>query len=131
VSIAAETDTLSFMRYKNTNPGGIVYSTQFGSMCPACARPVSQCVCGKDQAAPAGDGIVRVGYETKGRKGRGVTIVSGVRMTADELKNLARELKTRCGAGGTVKDWTIEIQGDHRDKVVADLQTRGFTVKRK
>jgi translation initiation factor 1 len=119
------------MRYKNTNPGGIVYSTQFGSMCPACARPVSQCVCGKDQAAPAGDGIVRVGYETKGRKGKAVTIVSGLRMTADELKNLARELKTRCGAGGTVKDWTIEIQGDHRDKVVADLQTRGFTVKRK
>jgi translation initiation factor 1 len=119
------------MRYKNSNPGGIVYSTEFGSMCPACARPVGQCVCGKDQSAPAGDGIVRVGYETKGRKGRGVTIVSGVRMTADQLKDLARELKTRCGAGGTVKDWTIEIQGDHRDKLVAELQSRGFTVKRK
>jgi translation initiation factor 1 len=60
-----------------------------------------------------------------------VTIVSGVRMTADDLKNLARELKTRCGAGGTVKDWTIEIQGDHRDKLVAELQSRGFAVKRK
>jgi translation initiation factor 1 len=119
------------MRYKNTNPGGIVYSTEFGSMCPACARPVTECVCGKDPTAPAGDGIVRVGYETKGRKGKAVTIVSGVRMTADELKNLARELKTRCGAGGTVKDWTIEIQGDHRDKLVAELQARGFAVKRK
>jgi translation initiation factor 1 len=104
------------MRYKNSNPGGIVYSTEFGSMCPACARPVAECVCGKDQAAPAGDGIVRVGYETKGRKGKAVTIVSGLRMTADDLKTIARELKT---------------QGDHRDKLVAELQSRGFTVKRK
>lgn len=119
------------MQDKKNQPSGIVYSTEFGSMCPACARPVGECVCAKNATAPAGDGIVRVGYETKGRKGKAVTIVSGVPMTADQLKNLARELKTRCGAGGTIKDWTIEIQGDHRDKLVADLQSRGFTVKQK
>ena len=119
------------MQDKKNHPSGIVYSTQFGSMCPACARPVGECVCGKNAAAPAGDGIVRVGYETKGRKGKAVTIVSGVRDDRRRTQNLARELKTRCGAGGTVKDWTIEIQGDHRDKLVAELQSRGFTVKRK
>jgi translation initiation factor 1 len=119
------------MQDKKNHPCGIVYSTEFGSMCPACARPVGQCVCGKDPTAPAGDGIVRVGYETKGRKGKGVTIVTGLQGNGEQIKELARELKTRCGAGGTVKDWTLEIQGDHRDKLVADLQSRGFTVKRK
>ncbi|NLH16223.1 MAG: translation initiation factor Sui1 [Phycisphaerae bacterium] len=119
------------MQNKNHQPSGIVYSTDFGSMCPACARPIAECVCRKNEAAPAGDGIVRIWLDTKGRKGKAVTVVSGLQGNAEQIKELARELKTRCGAGGTVKDWTIEIQGDHRDKLVAELQSRGFTVKRK
>jgi len=119
------------MQDKKSHPSGIVYSTEFGSMCPACARPLAKCVFGKNTTAPAGDGIVRVGYETSGRKGKGVTLISGLQGPAEQLKEIARELKTKCGAGGTVKDWTIEIQGDHRDKLIAELQSRGHKVKRK
>jgi translation initiation factor 1 len=77
-----------------------------------------------------GDGIVRVSRETKGRKGAGVTVITGVPLAGDALKSLAKELKSGCGSGGTVKDGTIEIQGDHRDSVVAELARRGFKAKR-
>jgi translation initiation factor 1 len=119
------------MRYNKTNQGGLVYSTEFGTMCPGCSKPIAECVCRHNQSVPVGDGIVRVGFETKGRKGKGVTVISGLMMTTDELKDLAREFKTRCGTGGTVKEGTIEIQGDHRDRLIAELQSRGYTVRRK
>lgn len=119
------------MRYNKTNQGGLVYSTESGSMCPACSKPIAECVCAQNQTLPAGDGIVRVGYETKGRKGKGVTVISGLMMKTDQLKDLAREFKTRCGTGGTVKEGTIEIQGDHRGRLIAELQSRGYIVKRK
>ena len=107
-----------------------VYSSDGGRMCPDCAHPVGDCACGrKSNAAPA-DGVVRVARETKGRKGKGVTIVTGVPLDGPELADLAKQLKNRCGAGGTVKNGVIEIQGDHRDRVVAELQGRGWTVKK-
>jgi translation initiation factor 1 len=71
-----------------------------------------------------------VGRETKGRKGAGVTVVSGVPLASEALKALASELKARCGSGGTLKDGVIEIQGDHRDALLAELAKRGWTVKR-
>ena len=80
--------------------------------------------------APRGDGIVRVRRETQGRGGKTVTTVSGVGLAEDALRELAGELKRRCGTGGSVKDYVIEIQGDHRDAVVAELERRGYTVKR-
>ena len=58
--------------------GDLVYSTEPGTMCPACCRPVAACACGRQKATPAGDGIVRVGRETQGRKGKGVTVITGV-----------------------------------------------------
>jgi len=73
---------------------------------------------------------VRVGRETKGRAGKGVTIVTGVPLGGDDLARLAGELKKRCGSGGTIKEGTIEIQGDHRDTLVAELERRGWKVKR-
>ena len=79
--------------------------------------------------APA-DGIVRVGRETKGRKGKGVTILTGLPVSGQELEALARELKALCGAGGTVRDGVVEIQGDHRDRLVRALEDRGWRVKR-
>ena len=79
--------------------------------------------------APA-DGIVRVGRETKGRKGKGVTILTGLPVRGDDLDALARELKALCGAGGTVRDGVVEIQGDHRDRLVRALQEKGWRVKR-
>jgi translation initiation factor 1 len=79
---------------------------------------------------PRGDGTVRVSRETKGRKGKGVSLVSGVPLGAEALAALAKELKQRCGTGGTVKDGVIEIQGDHRDRLIEELQSRGHRVKR-
>jgi translation initiation factor 1 len=73
---------------------------------------------------------VRVGRETKGRGGKGVSVITGLRLSAAELEAMAKELKRRCGTGGTVKDGTIEIQGDHRDTLVAWLRERGFDAKR-
>lgn len=110
--------------------GGLVYSTELGRTCPDCRRPVAECRCAAGARPPAGDGVVRVGRETKGRKGAGVTVITGVPLAGGELAALAKALKQRCGAGGTVKDGAIELQGDHRDLAVTELRQRGFTVKR-
>src|SRR5690348_11243653 len=75
------------------------------------------------------DGWVRVSRETKGRKGKGVTLVSGLRLAPAELDALCRELKQRCGAGGGVKAGVVELQGDHREVVLAELTARGFKAK--
>ena len=83
-----------------------------------------------EQAAQASDGIVRVGRSTKGRGGKTVSTVTGVPLEADALRALAGELKRRCGTGGALKDGVIEIQGDHRDTLVAELEARGYRVKR-
>ena len=78
----------------------------------------------------AGDGIVRVGRETKGRKGKCVTLVTGISLDPDGFRDLTRQLKQRCGTGGTVKAGVIQIQGDHRDALVEELKARGYRVKR-
>ena len=77
-----------------------------------------------------GDGIVRVGRVTKGCRGKGLTVITGIPLDHDGLINLARQLKQKCGAGGTVKDGVVEIQGDHRDLLVEELKKRGYAVKR-
>lgn len=79
--------------------------------------------------APKGDGIVRIRRETKGRKGKGMTTITGVDLPDTELKKLAKDLKKLCGTGGAVKDGVIEIQGDNRDKIKQVLEQRGFNVK--
>lgn len=109
---------------------GIVYSTAQGRMCPDCGAPVAECRCRKKGAAPKGDGVVRVSRETKGRKGKGVTLITGVPLHPEGLEALAKTLKRRCGSGGTVKEGVIEIQGDHRDAVEAALREEGYRVKR-
>ena len=98
----------------------IVFSTDKGRIKPE----------KKASSAPKGDGIVRVGRETKGRKGKGMTVITGVPLHPEGLKDLAKKLKQKCGTGGTLKGQTIEIQGDHRDLLVADLQALGYTVKK-
>jgi len=100
-------------------------------MCPECRRPSEQCRCKQKAAsAPSGDGAVRVGRQTKGRKGKGVTVVTGLPLVQADLEKLARDLKKKCGSGGTVRDGVIEIQGEHRDTLVEELGRRGYTVKR-
>ena len=108
----------------------LVYSTSEGRICPGCLNPIDRCTCRRKEASPEGDGIVRVSRSSKGRKGKGVTLVTGVSLTGDELKALALKLKRRCGAGGTIKNGTIEIQGGHRDMLVAELTELGYRVKR-
>ena len=112
---------------------GLVYSTESGRMCPECRQPVSACVCkanARAAALPAGDGVVRVSRETKGRGGKGVSLVKGLALDTIALAALGKELKAACGTGGTVKDGVIEIQGDHIERLIALLQAKGHKVKR-
>ena len=118
------------MSQRNRRSAGRVYSTQFGELCGSCERPLASCVCARSSGPGATDGIVRVGRESKGRKGAGVTLITGVPLTGADLARLAKELKRACGSGGTVRDGVIEIQGDQRDKVVPLLDARGWQVKR-
>jgi predicted translation initiation factor SUI1 len=74
--------------------------------------------------------VVRLGRETKGRRGKGVTIVSDVPLDEGGLLELAARLKDRCGTGGTVKDGRIEIQGDQRERLAVVLEGMGYRVKR-
>jgi translation initiation factor 1 len=74
--------------------------------------------------------VVRVSRETAGRKGAGVTVITGLPLNGADLSALASELKKRCGSGGTARDGRIEIQGDHRDLLVTELGQRGYRVKR-
>lgn len=110
--------------------GGLVYSTDAGRMCPGCRQPVAQCACKAAAAVPAGDGIVRVSRETKGRGGKAVTVVKGVALAEAQLVPLGKQLKAACGTGGTVKDGVIEVQGDHVERVMEALKKLGHTVKR-
>lgn len=103
----------------------LVYSTASNSTCPRCHKPLKNCRCqpASKQSVPT-DGIIRISRETKGRKGKGVTLISGVQLKEAELKQLAKQLKTVCGSGGSIKQGVIEIQGDHRQQVKALLENQ-------
>jgi translation initiation factor 1 len=111
---------------------GLVYSTQTGRVrrCQHCGRPLAEngrCPCRAQAARAPGDGVLRVRRETSGRKGKTVTTISGA--APAQAAELARELKRLCGSGGSVVDGVVEIQGDHRAKIVAHLEGRGLQVK--
>jgi translation initiation factor 1 len=110
--------------------GGIVYTTDVGERCPNCLRPVRECVCRRGTPGKATGGAVRVSRETQGRKGKGVTVITGLGLPPAELAALAAELKKLCGSGGSSGDGRIEIQGDHRDRLVEELVRRGWPAKR-
>ncbi|MGH1460412.1 MAG: translation initiation factor Sui1 [Neptuniibacter sp.] len=111
---------------------GLVYSTEKGQLCPGCGEAVEDCKCAEisdQERLKSLDGIVRIRRETSGRKGKGVTTVSGIPLPETELKVLTKKLKKTCGTGGAFKQGIIEIQGDHREKLKALLEKEGFTVK--
>jgi translation initiation factor 1 len=111
---------------KNSRP---VYSTEAGRLCPKCGRSISGCECKNSSQITSGDEIIWISRETKGRKGKGVTLISGFQGTKAELKALGKRLKQLCGTGGTVKDGRIEIQGDLRHKIYQELEDTGYKVK--
>ena len=117
------------MKSRSTS-GGLVYSTDSGRMCPTCRLPQAQCRCSTAPVSTATDGVVRVSRETKGRAGKGVTLVRGLALEPLALAALGKQLKTACGSGGTVKDGVIEVQGDHCVRVLDMLKAQGFVVKR-
>src|SRR5262245_79755 len=111
----------------------VVYSTGQGRLCPECAQPIALCKCRRSApprpAVPA-DQVVRVGRETKGRGGKGVTVIQGLSLGEEALQALATQLKKRCGSGGTVRAGVIEIQGEHRDTLVSELTRLGYRARR-
>jgi translation initiation factor 1 len=119
------------------NDNRLVYSTETGRICSACGKPVSACVCKKKKAVKAhkrqtsypNDGTIRIQREVKGRKGKTVTVVFGLPLENEKLKQFAKALKGRCGAGGSVKDGLIIIQGDHRQTLLDEIKKHGYKVK--
>ncbi|MBJ7538200.1 translation initiation factor [Marinomonas sp. C1424] len=105
----------------------LVYSTDQGRLCPECEQALENCNCQQNQIL--GDGKVSIKLETKGRKGKGVTLVQGLALTLDDMKILGKKLKAQCGTGGAVKDGAIEIQGDNRQKIKELLLKEGFSSK--
>jgi translation initiation factor 1 len=111
----------------------LIYSTESGKICPSCQEPVSECTCKKKKSRSQKnikvDGTIRIQREVKGRKGKTVTTVSAFQLADDDLKDLAAQLKRRCGTGGSVKNGVIIIQGDYRDTLITELKNRGFKAK--
>lgn len=99
----------------------LVYSTATGRIKPKKTKPPASSFQQED--------IVRIRRETKGRRGKGVTTILGLPLQDAELRALVKDLKQRCGAGGSIKGGAIEIQGDHRTLIKAELEERGYRVR--
>lgn len=100
------------------------------SRCPKCGWPADRCACSKAPPAAKKDQRVRVSRSSSGRAGKTVTLVAGLEEGDDSLALLAKKLKARCGAGGTVKNGVIEIQGDHVENVLSVLSSEGYRPKK-
>jgi translation initiation factor 1 len=115
----------------------LVYSSGSGRICPECGNPVLSCTCKKiKEGKPEkntrrfpDDGIIRIMRETKGHGGKTVTIIGNISIDNNQLNDLAKQLKNRCGTGGTIKDKEIIIQGDHRQVILHELTKQGYIAK--
>ena len=107
----------------------LVYSTDpgFAKPCQRCGS--HPCRCPPARSLPPEKQTAHIRREKKGRGGKTVIVVRNLRLTANDLKTLGKQLKQACGSGGTVKDGAIEIQGEHRDKLAAVLEEMGYKVK--
>jgi len=103
------------------------------AICPWCAKPAANCACReiKKVAVPNTGGVVCLRYETKGRKGKGMTLIQGLLLSENSLGELAKRLKQRLGTGGSVKNYVIELQGDQREQAARALGEIGYRVKLK
>lgn len=115
------------------NNSRLVYSTDSGRICPKCGKPTGNCSCKKKKPKLKNniqlDGVIRIRREKKGRKGKTVTSISGFQEGTDDLKQIAKKLKSQCGTGGSIKEGVIIIQGDHRQTIQNELQKQGCKVK--
>jgi translation initiation factor 1 len=108
-----------------------------GRICGKCGKPAAGCLCkkkkpGRAKKLPSGfpdDGIVRIKREVKGRKGKTATVIIGIPLDDNDLKQFAKELKQGCGTGGSVKDGAIIIQGDHRKTILDKIKKKGYKAK--
>ncbi len=91
---------------------------------------MADCVCKKSSVMPSKGGVVKVARESKGRKGKTVTLVSNLPLGEADVRSLLSDLKRICGTGGTFKEGMLEIQGDHRDVICDELSKRSFNVKK-
>ncbi len=114
----------------------LVYSTDKGKICPKCEKPSSECSCRSNKKSvekgsgnAPDDGVVRIQREVKGRKGKTVTTVLGLDGKVENLQGIAKTLKKKCGAGGSIKDGVIIIQGDNRDFLLQEIKKMGYNVK--
>ena len=112
----------------NTSNSQLVYSTSSGSICPLCSKPILGCICNqiKKKALPNVSGVFKISYDAKGRKGKGMTLIKGLPLNEIGLLDLAKRLKQIFGTGGSVKDYTIELQGDHREEAAQELRKLGY-----
>jgi len=133
VQFSARKERISVSQTSNRR---VVYDTDAGGrvqLCKKCGAPEEQCRCRSDAeadlAAPR-DGYIRLARDRKGRGGKIVTIITGMPGDATALAQIAQELRRFCGAGGTIKGTTIEIQGEHRERLESYLKGKGYKVRR-
>ena len=111
------------------NKASLVYSSESGRVCPECEQPLDACSCNLSANPKDGLKTVRVFLTSKGRKGKSVTMIKGLRMNPSELKAYAGKLKKKTGTGGSLKDGVVEIQGHYREKVAEILTRDGWKIK--
>lgn len=113
---------------------GIVWSSDNGRMCPKCGKGKDKCVCKKSDGNSAEKNLdgdsVRIFRDRKARKGKVVTVITGIPLQGKALKEFAKKLKQKCGSGGTIKEDVVEIQGDFLEKIMEILQKNGWNVKK-
>ena len=108
----------------------LVYSTESGRICSECQKTSARCECKEvTRQKILGDGNVKLRRETKGRGGKTVTVISGLALNQEQLQSMLTDLKRLCGTGGTSKEGSIEIQGQHLEKIRAALVKKGFKPK--
>ncbi len=106
-----------------------VYSTDRGRLCPECGLALARCLCRNEAVRYHTDDVIHLYREVKGRKGKVVTIITGIGGSREDLKEMARQIKQALGTGGSIQEGDILIQGDHRTAIKDWLSKRGLNVK--
>ncbi len=110
--------------------GRLVWSSEKGSLCPGCGWPVRDCRCSSTPEEPVPAAVTaKLRLEKKGRAGKSVTVLDGLPRNRAFLAAIATELRAALGTGGTVRDGSVELQGDHRERLRGLLARRGWSVK--